>query len=97
MGISKIVEWIQYPNSLDVIGETWLWDCDGASYDYDEECQSVLRLHEKMEELEEIKKKNKTMELDLQAEKLFHNGVLSAAIVAFALFTSMTICYDKYG
>lgn len=97
LGISKIVEWIQYPNSLDVIGETWLWDCDGASYDYDEECQSVLRLQEKMEELEEIKKKNKTMELDLQAEKLFHNGVLSAAIVAFALFTSMTICYDKYG
>ena len=97
LSISKILEWIQYPVATSVIAERWLWDCDDSSYDYDEECQTVLKLAEKLEALEEAKKKNKTMELDLQAETLFRNGVLTMVIVAFCVLTIVTVCYDKYG
>ncbi len=97
LGISKIVEWIQYPVATTVIAKQWLWDCDDASYDYDEECQTVLKLAEKLEALEEVKKKNMTEALDLQAETLFRNGVLSVVVVAFFGLTFVTMCYDKYG
>jgi len=97
LGISKIVEWIQYPQATSVIAQRWLWDCDDATYDYDEECQTVLKLSEKLEELEEVKKKNKTMKLELQAETLFRNGILSIVVVSFFAITIVTVCYDKYG
>ena len=96
LGLSKIVEWIQYPAPMNVIASKWLWDCDGSTFDYDEECQMVLKQKQMTEELEEIKMKNKTIQLDLQAERLFHNGVLSVVIAAFFLATVFTICFDKY-
>lgn len=99
MSISKIIEWIQYPVELDVIGNEWLWDCDDSSFDYDEECESIIKLKEMNEELEEIKQKNKTnqLKLDLQAENLFHNGIFSIVFLAFIIGTLLTVCYDKFG
>ena len=96
VSISKMIEWIEYPAPLDVIANKWLWDCDGISYDYDEECESIKKLKQDFEELEEIKKKNKTRELELKAEDLFRNGVLTAVIVIFALSLLFTVFYDKY-
>ena len=94
--ISKIIEWVQYPTPLNVIANKWLWDCDGTNYDYDEECDMIKKLRESSEELEEIRKKNKTSPYDLKNEDLFRNGILTAVIIIFFLSTLFTIFYDKY-
>ena len=94
--VSKIVEWIQYPTPLNVIASKWLWDCDGTNYDYDEECEIIKRLREGSEELEEMRKKNMTSQLDFKAEDLFRNGILTAVILIFVFSTLFTIFYDKY-
>ncbi len=96
VSISKMIEWLEYPAPLNVIANKWLWDCDGISYDYDEECESIKKLRERSEELEEIKKKNKTREMELQAEDLFRNGILTSVIIVFILSLAFTIFYDKY-
>lgn len=92
-----MLEWIQYPVSKQTIANQWLWDCDGSAYDYDEECQSVLKIQEELAELEEERKQNKTMELDRQAERLFHNGVLTMTMFGFVALTALTVFYDKFG
>ncbi len=97
LSVSKILEWIQYPVPKDTIAGQWLWDCDGSSYDYDEECQSVLKVQAKLAELEEERKNNKTIELDRQAETLFRNGILTVTMVAFVVLTVLTVFYDKFG
>ena len=96
VSIAKIIEWLEYPAPLDVIANKWLWDCDGINYDYDEECESIKKLTESSQELEEIKKKNKTKELELKAEDLFRNGVLTSVIIIFILSLLFTVIYDKY-
>lgn len=96
VSISKIIEWIEYPAPLRVIGNKWLWDCDGSNYDYDEECKIEQKLRENAEELEEIKKKNKTAKLELQTETLFRNGVLTGVIVVFIFSIIFTVIYDKF-
>lgn len=98
MSISKIIEWIQYPVPKSEIADQWLWDCDGSVYDYDEACQNEIRAFEKIEELEEIKKnQSKKVQLDLQAEHLFRNGVLTMVMGSFVGAMVLTICFDKYG
>lgn len=97
LSISNMLEWIQYPASKQKIASQWLWDCDDSSYDYDEECQSVLKIQEQLAELEEERKLNKTIELDRQAERLFHNGVLTVTMVGFVVLTALTVFYDKFG
>jgi len=99
LSISKIIEWMQYPVATEVIANQWLWDCDGSTYDYDEDCQNVIKAFEKIEKLEEIKKKNMTkkMELDLQGEDLYRNGVLTVVAASFACLMVLTLCFDKYG
>lgn len=96
VSISKIVEWIEYPTSLRQIGNRWLWDCDGSSYDYDEECQIEQKIRENSEELEEIKKKNKTTAMGNESEILFRNGVLSGVVIVFILSIIITVFYDKF-
>ncbi|CAF0728061.1 unnamed protein product [Brachionus calyciflorus] len=96
MPISRIIEWIEYPAPLSVIASKWLWDCDGVSFDYDEECESIKKLRENSIELEEVKKKNKTAKFDLQTEQLFRNGILSSVILVFVFSIIFTILYDKY-
>jgi hypothetical protein len=96
VSISKMIEWIEYPAPLDVIANRWLWDCDGVNYDYDEECESIKKLKESSDELTEAKKKIKAKELELKAEDLFRNGVLTAVSVAFVLTLIFTVIYDKY-
>lgn len=94
--ISKMIEWIQYPVRRDVIANKWLWDCDGVNYDYDEECESIKKLEQNALELEEAKKRNRTRELELKAEDLFRNGVLTSVVSVFLLSLLFTILYDKY-
>jgi hypothetical protein len=96
VSISKMIEWIEYPAPLDVIANRWLWDCDGINYDYDEECESIKKLRENSEELIEAKKKSKAKELELKAEDLFRNGVLTAVGVVFTLTLLFTVVYDKF-
>lgn len=96
VNIARIIEWIEYPTPLNVIAGKWLWDCDGVNYDYDEECEAIRKLRESSEELEEIRKKNKTIKLELQAETLFRNGILSGVIAVFIISIVFTILYDKY-
>jgi len=94
--VSKIIEWIEYPTPLNVIAGKWLWDCEGVIYDYDQECESIKKLREDQEELEEIKKKNKTKQLDLQTEVLFQNGVLPSTVAIFILSFLFVVFYDMY-
>lgn len=95
VSISKIIEWIEYPTPLHVIGNRWLWDCDGSNYDYDEECQSLRRLRENSIELEETKRRNHTA-LDLKNEDLFRSGVLTSVIVVFVVSIIFVFIYDRY-
>ena len=96
VSVSKIVEWIEYPTALNVIANKWLWDCDGANYDYDEECESVRKMRESSDELIEMRKRNRTQLLELRAEDLFRNGVLTTVVVVFILSILFTVVYDKY-
>lgn len=96
VSIAKIIEWIQYPTPLHVISNKWLWDCDGSNYDYDEECDSLKRLRENSLELEEIKKRNRTMQLELKTEDLFRSGILTGVIVIFIVSILFVIVYDRY-
>lgn len=96
VSISRIIEWIEYPAALNVIANKWLWDCDGINFDYDEECESIRKLRESSEELEEIKKKNRTLILELQAEDLFRNGIVTSVVLVFIFSIVFTILYDKY-
>lgn len=94
--VEKGLEWIQYPTKLDVVASKWLWNCDGVSFDYNQDCSFNDQLI-KNKELEEIKKAaNKTSALmDIQAEDLFRNGVLSACIVFFTLSIVFIMIYDR--
>jgi len=93
--LEKIVEWMQYPVPLNVIGSRWLWDCDGHDFDYDEDCETIKRAKKLAEDLESERGINKTMALDLRAEDLFRNGVMTIVIVIFILSVAFTIIYDK--
>src|SRR5690606_38106655 len=96
VSISKMIEWIEYRVPLDVIANKWLWYCEGTSYDYDEECESVKKLKANTEEMEEMKKKNRRRELEFKMEGLFLNGVFTALVIVFILCILFTIIYDKY-
>jgi len=93
--VEKALEWIQYPTKLDVVASKWLWNCDGVSFDYNQDCSLNDQLV-KNKELEEIKKANKTSALlDLQAEDLFRNGVLTTCVVFFTLSIIFIMIYDR--
>lgn len=94
--ISKIIEWIQYPTPLNVIANKWLWDCDSTNFDYDEECDTLKKLKESSLEMEEIKKRNRTIHPEPQTEDLFRSGILTGVIVVFIVAILFTIIYDKY-
>lgn len=94
--LEKIVEWMQYPVPLNVIGSRWLWDCDGHDFDYDEDCDSIRKAKNMAEDLETQRGLNKTMALDLRAEDLFRNGVVTVVIVVFILSITFVVLYDKY-
>lgn len=96
LSIARILEWIEYPSPLNVIASKWLWDCDGVHFDYDEECDSVKKVMEAAEELEEAKRKNQTARLELHTETLFKNGILPTVIAVFVLSVIFTVLYDKY-
>ncbi len=96
VSISNVIEWVQYPTPLKTVGKKWLWDCDGSTYDYDEECQIAQKLRENSEELEEIKKKNKTAKMEFQTEILFRNGILTGVVIVFIVAFLFTVCYDKF-
>lgn len=96
VSLAKIVEWVEYPTPLHVIANRWLWDCDGSNYDYDEECQSLRRLRENSMELDEIKRRNRTLLGDLKNEDLFRGGVLTGVLVMFFVSIVLVLCYDRY-
>ena len=96
VSIAKIIEWIQYPTPLYVISNKWLWDCDGSNYDYDEECDSLKKLRENSMELEEMKRRNRSMQLELKTEDLYRSGVLTGVIVVFVVSIIFVVVYDRY-
>lgn len=96
VSIAKGLDWIEYPVSLDVIANKWLWDCDGVDFDYDQECDFVDQQIKNAEVVEHLKQAKKKMELDLRAEDLFRNGILTGVIVIFILAIIFVILYDRY-
>jgi tetrahydromethanopterin S-methyltransferase subunit G len=94
MTIAKALDWIQYPVPLNVIGNKWLWDCDGLDFDYDQECDFIDQSAKHAEE-EKIKQKKAKMDQEF-GENLYRNGVLSGVIIAFGLAILFIILYDRY-
>jgi hypothetical protein len=94
MTIAKALDWIQYPVPLNVIGNKWLWDCDGLDFDYDQECDFIDQSAKHAEE-EKIKQKKAKMDQEF-GENLYRNGVLSGEIIAFGLAILFIILYDRY-
>jgi hypothetical protein len=95
MTIAKAIDWIQYPVPLNIIGNKWLWDCDGLDFDYDQECDFIDE-SVKHAEQERLKEKKAKMEQELRGEDLYRNGVLSGVIIVFGLAVLFIILYDRY-
>lgn len=52
LSVSNIIDWIEYPDNIEISGQKWLWSCDSFSYPYAEDCSRDLhRLEEKEKEL----------------------------------------------
>jgi hypothetical protein len=95
VSISKVLDWMTYPVSIDVIANKWLWDCDFINFDYDQECNYIDQIIKNAEELEQIRL-NKTRHLmDMRGEDLFRNGIFTVVIVGFTLAVLFVVLYDK--
>jgi hypothetical protein len=89
MTIAKALDWIQYPVPINVIGNKWLWDCDGLDFEFDQECDFIDQSAKHAEE--------KKAKMDQKfGEDWYRNGILKCEIIVFGLAILYIILYDRY-